>query len=366
MSYLFPRALDRNEIDEYHNAIFKIVPKMNKQIELSLDLKRKFSDFERGTIIDQNLPYLGNLSGLQISSTQFDPVVRQCFQLTDDEKIFLVFEGRTFFPDKERVPSIYGNWGGPILFTDEKLVFSDGEGRLLFYYSYGLSISSLDEKEKNTVGREMQKISKKFSKEIHAYPIDYDVIYDMCYTSGYSLKFKRKDRPPSYTYETWPNEPFLPGKLQLSRGFFKDNVQFGVTRHYPCNEEIEKKLIRLELSYKTSFGYLCFPQIVCSKIFADALRLVPMEKKKIMNMASILRSELPATEIAVTQESFHMLKCEHCGAGAFEKSVTDYETLDGTYSLLRCKYCGFEGVILKQHQKYKVAFPKNDQQASTH
>jgi uncharacterized Zn finger protein len=86
------------------------------------------------------------------------------------------------------------------------------------------------------------------------------------------------------------------------------------------------------------------------------------ERQKIMSILSLLRedAEKYITEITLTKETFSQLKCEQCGAGEFEEGKISLETPEGSYRLLRCRYCGFQGIISKQGLSYKVTIPKLD------
>lgn len=326
-------------------------------------LRKARDEREQAILLDKELPNLDSFLNLQISSSDFDPMTRRYLLLNEDETIFLVLEAFTHFPDVDprHTPKL-------LLFTNEKLLATSMMA--LFDFAY-LNTLSFEEELTDLIQECKQQILKAQShwyikRKQLVYPIDYNVIYDLRPLMFLlpEISFKRRDRLPKDDYSIRIRQLGLPSKehLKLHKHFRTSFRMWGSRlvmikkRGYPLKPELKKELSKKGLSLNDPVHKGLF----LSKLCLDALRRVPKERKKIMEILFKLKEtgERYITEITVTRKSFSQLRCENCGAGQFDKSAAGYKTPEGTYALLRCRYCGFEGIFLKHGLSYKVAFPK--------
>ncbi|MEA2089676.1 MAG: zinc ribbon domain-containing protein [Thermoproteota archaeon] len=289
-----------------------------------------------------------------------------------DETIFLVLEANVTIPDAKQQ-----SWPRSILlFTNEKLIITRGAASILFDSAFLNTLTLNNQELKKIIQQHTEWLIKTrssffYTNKIFAYPIDYDKIYDLRMPTVLlpRINFKRRDRPPSNDYSIMVEQLGLPLKdyVKLHKYFRTSHRMWGFNlvmvkkRGYPLKPEIKGRLLKKGLSLDDK----SLRNLVYSKLCLDALRRVPKERKQIISILSKLRErgERYLAEITVTKESFSQLKCQNCGAGQFEKSAVQYKTSEGKYNLLKCKYCGFEGLILKHGVSYKVAFPESPKHA---
>ena len=338
-------------------------------------IKKVRDDYDRLRIIDELLPSLKDFSGFFIDCDNLSSKTKKLL-LLDDDIVFLVFVGNFLQikpnDDPENIQKFFGN-DCLILLTNHKLLVLNSVGKRLFDYEYILKFLN-KQHLKETLIRKREEIFRK-SEEIATYPIDYEVIYNVkvgLSFSNFNVTFKRKDRPQQWIYEVNNLDFGLPHPVgvSISRGLLKkDKIKIRM-RHYPMNsgilDVIDDKFARvypLYICYRENKKYciteVFMPDILKYKVFIDGLRRVTEEKRMIWTIMkdAIKNQQFYTHEIVNTKEEFRQLKCQVCGASEFKISELTIETPEGKCSLLKCKYCGAEGIILKERQIYKVTLP---------
>jgi DNA-directed RNA polymerase subunit RPC12/RpoP len=330
-------------------------------------IRRKFeeskikSSSEILSWLEADLPDLEDFPDMTISASELDPRLRRLLLLSDDETIFLVFGANTELPKGELDSWIVNTptklTSPLLLFTSEKLLALNPPAGRLFNYAMLLKHSELDNTEKefieDTIQQRLQTYEK--SKLILAYPIVYDAIYDIS-ISGSEVLFRRTDRSPALHYKVRLLSTVAAEKLVLSSGLLGKRAFIRMVP-YPSNEETKKKLLSTGHACEYSSGKVWFSSYVNLKLFLGSLKRIPNERRKITDLLSKIRDakiiEIPNKESALLQ-----LKCSNCGSGNFKTGIGNVKTTDGEVSLLRCEYCGQEGVISRKATAYEIAFSK--------
>lgn len=329
------------------------------------------NDVERLILLDKELPNTETFSDFKISCSGFDQVVRKHLELEDDEEIFLIINGIRNVPGQKN-PSGLEVWQkGLICFTSDKMLFLMGLWHphlldcayLLSFCNERLTEKGLIEEEKDTMIKRMHSWLSRGDSTVE--PMDYDSVHDLRVDQLGRILFRRKDRESKDEFYVKPlGLVGLPDPSGLEfRGSLKAKMypgQFRVVikrRVHPNAHQAMEKLAELkpnvaEVISDSNAIFLC-------KLCIDALRLIPKQKKEIARAVFAWKECKDLyLEKLVQKESYTQLKCEHCGAGIFDESKTTYGTPDGPYSLLKCRYCGSQGIILKVGTSYKVALPK--------
>jgi len=272
----------------------EIMRPLEERMKQELKSKNLLSGQDKLSWLEHSLPNLGDISTLGFSSSEFDEEIQQALSLANNEYIFLIIPAAINYPQGEIGPQTLSNSlglgsGGLILFTTEKAIATSLSWQIALTYWMALKTQQKSDAKSRfdeQVRRIFAKILNDETKNIkHTYSLVYDTIYDISVLNMGNpdgtgeIAFRRTDRSPSFVYEVKIGRPEVPEKAWISTGFLRKRIHI-VWKPYPVKTEVEEQLLRIAHARRDNSGRTLLSSCVHVKMFIDALRRIPPERKR--------------------------------------------------------------------------------------